>query len=220
VNFRGQRTLRVHKHGHGFTLVEVLAALAVLGTALFVLLDAQYTALRVNQVINEEVALRQFTEGVASWAEVQVAAGQLAGEGDFGNRYPGFTWSFNAVQESEDETVMLYNVEASIKGPAEERSLQFYVYFTGSLDQDTEKSGQKGGRPQAKAGASSKDSGSSSGNRRGKDKNKDKDRDRSGFNSGWDDDDNRSSRAGRSGRGGRSGSGRHRGSGMFDSDGF
>ncbi len=212
--------------GRGFTLVEVLAALAVLGTALFVLLDAQYTALRVNQAINEEVALRQFTEGVASWAEVQVAAGQLSGEGDFGKRYPGYTWSFNAAQESEDETVMLYNVEASIKGPAEERSLHFYVYFTGSLDQDTEKGGQKGGRPQAKAGASSKDSGSSSGSRRGKDKNKNKDKDknknkdRSGFNSGWGDDDGGSSRSGRSGRGGRSGAGRHRGSSMFDSDGF
>jgi len=196
----------------GFTLVEVLAALAVLGTALFVLLDAQYTALRLNQMVNEEVALREFVEGVTSWAEMQVAAGQLSGEGDFGKRYPGFSWSFNAVQESEDEAVMLYSVEATVTSPTDENTLQFYVFYTGSLDQDIEKGGQKGGRPQANL----KDNKEDNDTRRRNDRDKDKDKD-TGW-TGWDDDDDRSSRRNRSGRGGRS---RTRGgSSLFGDSGF
>lgn len=212
MKYSMQRARVRNSRQRGFTLVEVLAALAVLGTALFVLLDAQYTALRLNQMVNEEVALREFVEGVTSWAEVQVAAGQLSGEGDFGKRYPGFSWSFNAVQESEDEAVMLYSVEATVASPAEENTLQFYVFYTGSLDQDIEKGGQKGGRPQANL----KDNKDNNDTRRRNDRDKDKDKD--GGWTGWDDDDDRSSRRNRSGRGGRSRS--RGGSSLFGDSGF
>lgn len=124
----------------GFTLIEVMAALAILGTALFVLLDAHYAALRMNTMMSEEVSMRQFVESVASWAEVEVSAGNLAGAGDFGKRNPDYTWEFSATQESDDESVLLYSVEAKVTGPSEERLLKFYVYDCGALD-DTDKKG-------------------------------------------------------------------------------
>ncbi len=124
----------------GFTLIEVMAALAILGTALFVLLDAHYAALRMSSLMSEEINMRQFVESVASWAEVEVAAGNLSGAGDFGKRNPDYSWEFTATPEGDSEDVLLYSVEAKVSGAGEERVLKFYVYATGSLE-DTDKQG-------------------------------------------------------------------------------
>jgi prepilin-type N-terminal cleavage/methylation domain-containing protein len=84
----------------GFTLVEVLAALAVLAIALFVLLDAHYNALRLNSTLNDEVINRELLETAVARAEVEVLLGNLGGGGEFGPRYPDHTWSFDAVRQA------------------------------------------------------------------------------------------------------------------------
>jgi prepilin-type N-terminal cleavage/methylation domain-containing protein len=160
--------LRMIKRTAGFTLIEVLASLAILGTAVFMLLDAHYAALRMHRMMVDEVTLREFTESVASWAEAQVMAGTLTGSGDFGKRYPDYSWEFSGTEMGEDPSVLLYNITATVKSPEEERSVQFYVFNNGPLDEDTEKgllstndtkrskdakktnarSNQKGGTPQ------------------------------------------------------------------------
>ncbi len=112
-----------------------MAALAILGLALFILLDSHYTTLRLHDAMTEEVTLRQFTERVASMAEVEVMAGSLSGDGDFGERYPDYSWSFEATEAGEDEMVLLFDVSVTIDGPDDSRTLRFYFYDTG-IDED------------------------------------------------------------------------------------
>ena len=46
----------------GFTLLEVLAALAILGGAVFVLMNAHFSALAMHDAMVEEVMQRQMLE--------------------------------------------------------------------------------------------------------------------------------------------------------------
>ncbi len=124
----------------GFTLLEVLMALAILGLALIVLLEGHHMALRLNQELTEEVVMRQLSESVVARAEVGVFSGTFSDSGDFGNRYPGYSWSFEAFQASDDELVLLYSVDVSVRGPSEERTLTFYVYDLGAADAETDSS--------------------------------------------------------------------------------
>lgn len=131
----------------GFTLLEVMAAVAVLGTALFVLLESHYASLRLNETVAEEVYFRQLLETVVAKAEVEVLAGNYTDAGDFGSRYPDYTWSFDAAQFGEDELILLYRVGVTVHAPDEERSLEFYLYDTGmgSGEEDSASSSQASG---------------------------------------------------------------------------
>ena len=115
----------------GFTLFEVLAALAILGVAVFVLLDAHHSALKLHQSMDEELAFRQLVETVIGRAELEVRAGHLTDSGDFGTRYPGYTWSYEAVPSGSDEVVLLYEITATVSGPEEQRQMKFFVFDTG-----------------------------------------------------------------------------------------
>lgn len=128
----------------GFTLLEVLAAVAIMGVALFVLLEAHYAAMNLNVSVSEEVILRQLAETVIAKAEVEVLAGNLTDAGDFGERYADYRWSFDAVEAGSDEMVLLYSVMARVEGPIEERSYEFYVYDTSMTDQNPEGTGATG----------------------------------------------------------------------------
>lgn len=185
---------RTGRGAGGFSLMEVLAALAVLGGAVFVLLNAHFTALKLHEVMADEVNMRQLMEIAVAKAEVGVMSGMLSDGGDFGARYADYAWSYDAALAGSDEAILLYMVNASVTGPDDDRTLTFYVYDTGLGDQ-TEKDGKK----DSKAGSSKQTSGSSgssgtqarSRDRRG--------RSQSGSGSGMMNGSSRS-RSGRSGR--------------------
>lgn len=115
----------------GFTLIEVMAALAILGAGLFILLDAHYSALLLHQMTVEEAFLRERIEGVAATAELGIYEEKLSDSGDFGMRYPDFAWSYEANLVGEASDVPLYRVNVTVNGPNEEKSLAFYVYNIG-----------------------------------------------------------------------------------------
>lgn len=114
----------------GFTLVEVLAAITILGLALFILLQSQWGALNIHATINEEVTLSQLVDSIAGKAEIGVLSGVLSDGGDFGTRYPDYLWNYDAALrgDSEDQENQLYEVIITIEGPESEKSLKFYVY--------------------------------------------------------------------------------------------
>jgi prepilin-type N-terminal cleavage/methylation domain-containing protein len=114
----------------GFTLIEVLAAIAILGVSLFVLLQSQWSALNIHATMNEEVTLGELVETVAGKAEIGVLTGVVNDAGDFGTRYPEYTWMYDAALrgDTEDPENQLYEVIITIEGPESEKSLKFYVY--------------------------------------------------------------------------------------------
>ena len=128
----------------GFTLIEILAAMAILGTALFVLMNAHYGALSLHSSVDEEVTFRQLLETIVARADTDIMSGTLANSGEFGARYPGFSWSFEAVPAGADEMVLLYDVTVAVRGPEETRELHYAVYDIGmgSTTADTGNSAQ------------------------------------------------------------------------------
>lgn len=98
----------------GFSLVEILTALAILGLALFVLLNGHLTAMNLQDTIYQTTTQRQLLESAVGFAEVEVLLGAMSGGGDFGERYPGYSWSFEASNISQFEEVMYYQVTVTL----------------------------------------------------------------------------------------------------------
>ncbi|HNZ48193.1 MAG TPA: prepilin-type N-terminal cleavage/methylation domain-containing protein [Candidatus Hydrogenedentes bacterium] len=118
----------------GFTLVEVLVALAVLGGALFVLINAHYTALHLHLMTQESVDERMLLESTVARAEMGVCQDELSGSGDFGPRYPGFSWSYEAAPTGDTEHPLLadtrfFRVTVTLTRPdAEAKTLEFLTF--------------------------------------------------------------------------------------------
>jgi prepilin-type N-terminal cleavage/methylation domain-containing protein len=128
----------------GFTLAEVLVALSILGTALFVLIGAHQSAMRLQIDAEGAVEERQLLESAVARAEVAVMTGSLGASGDFGTRYPGFGWAFDAQIAGSDVQSQLYQVTARLQTPDGEKKLEFFYYNTGATDEPTNKAGLSG----------------------------------------------------------------------------
>ncbi len=144
----------------GFTLAEVLVALSILGTALFVLIGAHQSAMRLQLESESALEERQMLESAVSRAEVAVMTGSLGASGQFGARYPGCGWAFEAQIASSDGQVPLYQVTARLQTPDGEKKLDFFYFYTGS-DQSTNKANLSG-KSSVHSGVSSGMSGSKS----------------------------------------------------------
>ena len=159
--------LNIARRG-GFTLIEVMVALVVLGTAVFVLLDAHYVALRLFATAEDEVDFRQLLEEAVARAELGVFDQTYSGGEVFGARYPDYKWSYDAAPMGEPgadgQDGGLYEVTVTVTGPDQNRSMTFYVYDTALLqdgpeglskDSATKSSGSTGrSRADARSGAS------------------------------------------------------------------
>lgn len=111
----------------GFTLIEVMLALAILGSAMFVLLDGHFAALRLFQEIHDQSVRRNLIEQALAMAEVELMAGNLNGSGDFGKRYPEYKYSFVAEQIG-DEALALFQIVVKVEGPAMTEEMTILAY--------------------------------------------------------------------------------------------
>lgn len=120
------------KERSGFTLIEVLIAIAILATAGFVLLDAHHAAMRLYTQSHDIILERGLMELALFRAETEVMAGQLGGSGDFGDRYEDYSYSFEA-QPLGDDFVDFYEVRVILEKEGQEpREITLFVYLTGN----------------------------------------------------------------------------------------
>jgi len=112
----------------GFTLIEIMVAIAIIGTSLLILLDAHYNAMNLFVDAREEALMQGFLEQALGQAEIDLLAGNLEGEGDFGERYPEYAFNYSAELIGEGEAIPLYEAFVSVIGPDEERSMSIVVF--------------------------------------------------------------------------------------------
>lgn len=114
-----------------------MVALAILGTGLFVLLEAHFASLMLFSEAQEAAEMRLFVEQAMGLAEVEVLAGETGGEGDFGERYPEYSYVYSATEAYGEEMPGLLEVMVMVNGPADERQLTFYVFDGNQVDPKT-----------------------------------------------------------------------------------
>lgn len=128
--------MKQRKHtANGFTLTEVLIALTILGGGMFVLVNAHFSALSLHMDTQKEVDARMLLEMAVARAQMGVAAEELSGGSDFGPRYPGYSYTYDAQQMGDAENpymmdIQFYSVTATLSTPdGESVSIQFHTFL-------------------------------------------------------------------------------------------
>ena len=78
--------------GKGFTLLEVMVAVAILAIALVTLLGSQSRSLSVDEVARFQTRAALLARDRMTRLLLEDPAGLGADEGDFGDRAPGYFW--------------------------------------------------------------------------------------------------------------------------------
>lgn len=124
----------------GFTLIEVLVALTILAGSMFVLINTHYSALNLHILAADEVNSRALLENAMAQAEMGIAAKELTGEGDFGSRYSGYSWSYEALEMGGEEgspilaDTVFYRVTATLNRPdGESTTLEFLTFSNAEM---------------------------------------------------------------------------------------
>lgn len=113
---------------NGFTLLEVMIALSILGSAMFLLMESQYGSLVLFSETQDAALMEILAQQGTSLAETEILAGEESGSGDFGEAYLGFTYDYTAVLIDEVEVPGLLRVEFAIHGPDITNEFVFRVY--------------------------------------------------------------------------------------------
>ena len=121
------RAGRVWKEAGGFTLIEIMAALAILGLAMFALLQAHYGALRLFSDARQLALTDELTMLALGIAEVEVATGTTSGEGEFNQRYPDYEYRFEAQAVSEDLPGLM-EILVVVTGPEVSREVRMLTF--------------------------------------------------------------------------------------------
>lgn len=112
----------------GFTLIEIVAALGVLSVSLFVLLQTHFASLNLIMDVEDQALADIFVTQAISIAEFEILSGEEEGEGDFGESFEEYSYSYTAELRETEEEPGLFDVSVSIVGPHETRTIKFLVY--------------------------------------------------------------------------------------------
>jgi prepilin-type N-terminal cleavage/methylation domain-containing protein len=111
----------------GFTLFEIMVALAILGGSMFILLDAHYRAMRLHNSTLEEVVAADLMLTALGQAELETLSGMKGDEGDFGKRFPGYSYVYDAQMDTENDPGF-WTVTVTLKAPDGERQMTMAFY--------------------------------------------------------------------------------------------
>jgi len=116
------------RRDEGFTLIEIVVALAVLGVGLFVLMESHFASLNLYATAEDAAVLDLLVSEAMGIAEFEVLSGEESGKGDFGDVYPDYAYTFISTQRDPEETPGLFDVQLTMTGFEEEKVLMFLVY--------------------------------------------------------------------------------------------
>jgi len=119
---------RVKQESAGFTLLEVLVAVAIVGTALVILLGSVNGGLVMAQRSNQMTIAANL--GQARMAEILSGPFPELGndEGDFGEDYPGFEWA--AEFTIPEELLNSFEPDIFVQDPNDARAITLVVTHT------------------------------------------------------------------------------------------
>lgn len=120
--------MRARRGESGFSLIEIMAALAIVGGSLYILLGSQLTAMWLFASADEAVMRRSLLELAVGRSEVEIYAGNLTGDEEFGPRYEGYRYAWDA-QLGADDQIALYTVNVTITGPEEFTEGIVYMFY-------------------------------------------------------------------------------------------
>ena len=117
MNNAQQKTVQSAAGQAGFTLIEIVVALALLGTALVILLENQYSSMRLYDDAQHELEMDRFLRLAAGIAETEVLAGNRSGGDTFSRRYKDFKYKYSATEVDGSRLPGLMEVEVQVIGP-------------------------------------------------------------------------------------------------------
>ncbi len=123
-----KRRINSRQGTDGFTLIEIVAALAILGVALVVLLQTHFASLNLFIDVEDQAMMDVFVTQAVGIAEFEVLAGTESGAGDFGELYEGYAYSFSADLRDPEVAPGLFDVTVQITGPEDSHSVTFLLY--------------------------------------------------------------------------------------------
>lgn len=118
----------------GFTLIEVLMALAILGASLFLLMESHYGSLMLFSDAQDTSNERFLFEYAVGLAEQKVLTQELSGGGDFGDRFPEYSYTFNAVPLNPEVMPGLFEITVKLKLLDDESEVKFMIYDSNQVD--------------------------------------------------------------------------------------
>ncbi len=118
----------------GFTLMEVVVALAVLAVALTILLESHYATVRLFTSTEERAMEELAVTQAVTQAEVSILSGEENGKGKLGARFPDYTYEFTSKLMDETENPGLFEVDVTVKSPVFEKKLRYLVYDGTQVD--------------------------------------------------------------------------------------
>ena len=84
-----------NKYGHGFTLLEVMFALSLIGISLTVLLASQSQGLSLANEAKFHTTASLLAQQRMAEIEMENINDIVSASGDFGEDYPGYQWELN-----------------------------------------------------------------------------------------------------------------------------
>ncbi len=119
----------------GFTLIEVVIALAILGTGMLVLLESHFGSLMLFDQAQDQTLVELLSKQGTALAEIEILTGKTNGSGDFGDAYPDYEWEYTATIVDEFELPGLLDVEFSLFTPYEDEPLEFlFRVYDGAME--------------------------------------------------------------------------------------
>jgi type II secretion system protein I len=110
----------------GFTLIEILIALAILSVAGITLVESNTVSMHLWNRHRETVIVRQLLERKMAEAEVNALSGSKSDSGEFEGVHSGYTWD---VESRPFEEQSLYELTCTITTPTGREYKLTYIYF-------------------------------------------------------------------------------------------